>query len=139
MPRSCPLGRGAPSARGSGLRTQDSELRTQNSRLSGGETVAPPPDRLDAGLAVAEIADAGKKAPPLKRGSVNIISMRDGEMFWGQVFLDGVDKGRTPLILKAVNHRIKVTLSRWPRFLGSMHAELQICVPRNGPRGVTRN
>src|SRR5262249_10486978 len=59
--------------------------------------------RVDAGLmAAVRPVDGGVRvvAIPLPRlGSVNVISTHDGEMFWSQVFLDGVDKGRTPLTL----------------------------------------
>src|SRR5439155_25342323 len=65
---------------------------------SGSEAVAP----ADGGAArVAEAAaDGGRHLVfPSRRGSVNVIALRDGEMFWGQVFLDGVEQGRTPLTL----------------------------------------
>lgn len=59
----------------------------------------------DAGAApvVSAAPDAGRRVatwvPPTRPGVVNVISTHDGEMFWGEVFLDGVEKGRTPLKL----------------------------------------
>ncbi len=37
--------------------------------------------------------------PPLRPGSLNLISTHDGEMFWSQVFVNNLDRGRTPLTL----------------------------------------
>jgi serine/threonine-protein kinase len=64
----------------------------------------------------AELPDAGKKVAVVpvapRRGSVNVISMHDGEMFWGQVFLDGVEKGRTPLTLDLLPGRYQLRVER---------------------------
>ncbi|MBL8954870.1 MAG: serine/threonine protein kinase [Myxococcaceae bacterium] len=72
----------------------------------------------DASVAVAvvEVVDAGTKVaavpPPARRGSVNVISMHGGEMFWGEVFLDGVEKGRTPLTLDLMPGRYQLRVER---------------------------
>jgi len=73
----------------------------------------------DAAVAIAAAAvDAGKAvvaAPvpvPVRRGSVNVISMHGGEMFWGEVFLDGVEKGRTPLTLDLMPGKYQLRVER---------------------------
>lgn len=68
----------------------------------------------DAAVAEAPPVDAGHKvvALPARPGSVNVISMHDGEMFWGQVFLDGVEKGRTPLTLELLPGRYQLRIER---------------------------
>jgi serine/threonine-protein kinase len=73
----------------------------------------------DAGSAPFVLApvDAGVRiavAVPLqpKRGSVNVISTHDGEMFWSQVFVDGVDKGRTPLMLDLMPGKYQLRVER---------------------------
>ncbi len=71
------------------------------------------PDAAVAAAPVPEV-DAGRKvavAPP-KPGSVNVISMHGGEMFWGEVFLDGVEKGRTPLTLDLMPGRYQLRVER---------------------------
>jgi serine/threonine-protein kinase len=47
-----------------------------------------------------------------RRGSVNVISTHDGEMFWSQVFVDGVDKGRTPLMLDLMPGKYQLRVER---------------------------
>ncbi|MBK7859103.1 MAG: protein kinase [Archangiaceae bacterium] len=74
--------------------------------------------QVDAGavLAVDPVPDAGRRGPLIavlpRRGSVNVISTHDGEMFWGQVFLDGVEKGRTPLTLDLAPGRYQLRVER---------------------------
>ncbi len=77
----------------------------------------PTPDAGSGQLAVEPRApDAGAKTVavyvPPKRGSVNVISTHDGEMFWSQVFVDGIDKGRTPLTLDLMPGRYQLRVER---------------------------
>lgn len=77
---------------------------------------------VDAGVQVAEIEDAGttlvetlpiKKQPLIKKkGRVNVITTRGGEPYWAQVSIDGVSKGRTPLLLDLTPGRYAVRIER---------------------------
>ncbi len=88
---------------------------------------------VDAGLeAVAELADAGlaadeevpdagaavvAKKPPVvpagkKKGKMNVITTHAGEPYWAQVSIDGVPRGRTPLLLDLPVGRYLVRVER---------------------------
>ena len=49
-------------------------------------------------------------ARPRKPGKVNIVTTHDGDSYWAQVSIDGVPRGRTPLLLDlpAGSHQVKV-------------------------------
>lgn len=87
----------------------------------------------DAGATlVAEVADAGaeepevdagtmlavdpnpviKKHPGKKKGRVNVITTHGGEPYWAQVSIDGVPRGRTPLLLDLPVGRYQVLIER---------------------------
>ncbi|MBL9037018.1 MAG: protein kinase [Archangium sp.] len=59
----------------------------------------------DAGVEVAAVLapDAGRRSPlviaPRRKGRLNVVSTHAGEPYWATVSLDGVTKGRTPLLL----------------------------------------
>lgn len=72
----------------------------------------------DAG-APAEVADAGAavepgptdpRRPTRRKGKVNVLTTNRGEPWWAQVSVDGVAKGRTPLLLElpAGRHVVRV-------------------------------
>jgi serine/threonine protein kinase len=54
-----------------------------------------------------------KKLPVRKRGKVNVVTTHNGEPYWAQVSVDGVAKGRTPLVLdlEQGKHAIRVERS----------------------------
>lgn len=86
----------------------------------------------DAGALIAEVADAGaeepevdagtmlavdpnpviKKQPGKKKGRVNVITTHGGEPYWAQVSIDGVPRGRTPLLLDLPVGRYQVLIER---------------------------
>ncbi|MFZ5438645.1 MAG: protein kinase domain-containing protein [Myxococcota bacterium] len=87
------------------------------------------PQEADAGEALALVEDAGvepedevpdagavTKRPPAgatkKKGKMNVISTHAGEPYWAQVSIDGVPKGRTPLLLDLPVGRYKVRVER---------------------------
>jgi eukaryotic-like serine/threonine-protein kinase len=70
---------------------------------------------IDAGATVLAVAiDAGAKVydtgTPKRRGRLNVITTHAGEPYWAQVSLDGVPKGRTPLLLEVSPglHQVRV-------------------------------
>lgn len=82
---------------------------------------------FDAGAAVALAEDAGvtepedepvdagalvKKPVGKKKGKMNVITTHAGEPYWAQVSIDGVPKGRTPLLLDLPVGRYKVRVER---------------------------
>jgi eukaryotic-like serine/threonine-protein kinase len=74
-------------------------------------------EEMDAGLeAVAIAADAGRSAPGVKsgarRGKLNVITTFKGEPYWAQVLIDGVSKGRTPLLLELAIGKYVVRVER---------------------------
>ncbi|MDP1822655.1 MAG: serine/threonine-protein kinase [Archangium sp.] len=77
---------------------------------------------LDAGAEEPEV-DAGtmlavepnpviKKQPGKKKGRVNVITTHGGEPYWAQVSIDGVPRGRTPLLLDLPVGRYQVLIER---------------------------
>ncbi len=81
-------------------------------------------EEVDAGLTVAELddagvdddgdggaqaeltADGGRAIVVAKRkGKLNVITMHGGEPYWAQVSIDGVSKGRTPLLVELLAGR----------------------------------
>jgi hypothetical protein len=81
------------------------------------------PEEVDAGVeAVAVVEDdpppeedAGRKAVrPVfaKKGKLSVITMLKGEPYWAQVLIDGVSKGRTPLLLDLPAGRYVVKVER---------------------------
>ncbi len=54
-----------------------------------------------------------KKQAVRKRGKVNVVTTHNGEPYWAQVSVDGVAKGRTPLVLdlEQGKHALKVERS----------------------------
>jgi serine/threonine-protein kinase len=70
--------------------------------------VEDPDEEPDAGVVVKKVpTPAGKK-----KGKMNVISTHDGEPYWAQVSIDGVPKGRTPLLLDLPVGRYKVRVER---------------------------
>ncbi len=75
---------------------------------AGVEAPVPP----DAGAAVV-VVDPGLKRPGAKkRGRVNVITTHAGEPYWAQVSIDGVPKGRTPLLLELPIGRYQMRVER---------------------------
>ncbi len=49
---------------------------------------------------------------PLKRGKLNVITTHAGEPYWAQVLIDGVSRGRTPLLLELPTGKYQVRVER---------------------------
>ena len=72
----------------------------------------PDEPELDAGT-VAVIDPPTIKRPGLKkRGKVNVITTHGGEPYWAQVSVDGVPRGRTPLLLDLPLGRYQLLIER---------------------------
>lgn len=69
---------------------------------------------VDAGtVAVAAVEpNPGIKKGPRKKGRVNVITTHAGEPYWAQVSIDGVPRGRTPLLLDLPVGRYHVLIER---------------------------
>ncbi len=69
---------------------------------------------VDAGTAVAavDLNPGIKKQGPKKKGRVNVITTHEGEPYWAQVSIDGVPRGRTPLLLDLPVGRYQVLIER---------------------------
>ncbi len=68
---------------------------------------------VDAGVVVVDVPSPnGGKKQLKKKGRVNVISVRGGEPYWAQVSVDGVSKGRTPLLLELLPGRYVVRVER---------------------------
>ncbi len=74
------------------------------------------PEVVDAGLAVVDSTpkDGGKRTvvTTKKKGRVNVITTRGGEPYWAQVSIDGVARGRTPLLVELTPGRYTVRIER---------------------------
>lgn len=84
---------------------------------AGLEFIAYPGPVEDAG--VLEEEDAGATATRLqpipmakRRGKMNVITTHAGEPYWAQVSIDGVPKGRTPILLEVPIGRHQVRVER---------------------------
>lgn len=83
----------------------------------------------DAGaLAVVESGPVVKKAGQKKRGRVNVITTHAGEPYWAQVSIDGVPRGRTPLLLELPVGKYQVRVER-PGFR-SLSREIRVASGR---------
>lgn len=73
-------------------------------------------EALDAGEEDAGVTlDAGRRAvskAPAKKGRLNVLTTHNGEPYWAQVMIDGVSKGRTPLLLELPAGRYQVRVER---------------------------
>jgi len=71
-------------------------------------------DDADAGAVVeASTADGGRAVVLAKRkGKLNVIAMHAGEPYWAQVSVDGVPRGRTPLLLDLPAGRYQLRVER---------------------------
>lgn len=74
--------------------------------------VADPPDAgadepADAGAQVAIDKPAGKRS-----GRLNVVTTHEGEPWWAQVSIDGVPRGRTPLLLDLPVGRYQLRVER---------------------------
>ena len=70
---------------------------------------------VDAGtvaVAAVEPNPGIKKQGPKKKGRVNVITTHAGEPYWAQVSIDGVPRGRTPLLLDLPVGRYHVLIER---------------------------
>jgi serine/threonine-protein kinase len=72
---------------------------------------------VDGGSALVEVSpppDAGKPTLISKRrnGKLNVITMHAGEPYWAQVSLDGIPRGRTPLLLDLPVGRYQMRVER---------------------------
>ncbi len=83
------------------------------------EDAGEPLEALDAGAeeetVVAGAHDGGKRAwvrAASKRGKLNVITTHKGEPYWAQVMIDGVSKGRTPLLLELPTGKYQVRVER---------------------------
>lgn len=75
---------------------------------------APEPE-VDAGSVAVVVADPNpgiKKQGLKKKGRVNVITTHAGEPYWAQVSIDGVPRGRTPLLLDLPVGRYHVLIER---------------------------
>lgn len=64
-------------------------------------------DEVDAGVALVK-----KQPTPKKKGQMNVISTHGGEPYWAQVSIDGVMRGRTPLLLDLPAGKYQVRVER---------------------------
>ena len=62
---------------------------------------------VDAGTALVK-----KQPTPKRKGQMNVISTHDGEPYWAQVSIDGVMRGRTPLLLDLPVGKYRVRVER---------------------------
>lgn len=71
-------------------------------------------DDADGGALVEAPGDGGRTfvALPKRRGKLNVITMHAGEPYWAQVSIDGVPRGRTPLLLDLPIGRYQVRVER---------------------------
>ncbi|MBM4779607.1 MAG: protein kinase [Archangiaceae bacterium] len=72
-------------------------------------------DDGDAGVLVEAASDGGRPtyvAAPKRKGKLNVITMHAGEPYWAQVSIDGVPRGRTPLLLDLPAGRYQVRVER---------------------------
>ena len=74
-------------------------------------------DSVDAGVAVAAVdPNPNIKRPnpnnPKKKGRVNVITTHAGEPYWAQVSIDGIPRGRTPLLLDLPVGKYQVLIER---------------------------
>ena len=73
-------------------------------------------DVIDAGAeedaGVVAVVDPGVKRPGKKKGRVNVITTHAGEPYWAQVSIDGVPRGRTPLLLDLPVGKYQVLIER---------------------------
>jgi hypothetical protein len=89
------------------------------------EFAAFPEADAGAGTAVALAEDAGTgeeddgpddagalTKKPKKKGKMNVITTRGGELFWAQVSIDGTPRGRTPLLLDLPAGKYQVRVER---------------------------
>ncbi|MBL8923218.1 MAG: protein kinase [Myxococcaceae bacterium] len=69
---------------------------------------------VDAGALADVPADGGRVVVGLtkRRGKLNVITMHAGEPYWAQVSIDGVPRGRTPLLLDLPAGRYQVRVER---------------------------
>lgn len=58
-------------------------------------------EAVDAGALAEVMPDAGRPVAllPRKKGQLKVITLHDGEQYWAQVNIDGIPRGRTPLML----------------------------------------
>lgn len=104
-------GRPAPDA-GSAVALATPDASTEAAQPDAGQAVAlvtvdagaPPPE--DAGTRVA-VVPAGKKS-----GKLNVITTHGGEPWWAQVSIDGVPRGRTPILLDLPVGRYQLRVER---------------------------
>jgi hypothetical protein len=71
----------------------------------------------DAGVVLAAVAGVEPEPEPVRKatrprkpGRINIVTTHGGDSYWAQVTIDGVARGRTPLLLDlpAGSHQLKV-------------------------------
>jgi hypothetical protein len=72
---------------------------------------------IDGGAALVEVTpppDAGRPTIISKRrnGKLNVITMHAGEPYWAQVSIDGIPRGRTPLLLDLPVGRYQMRVER---------------------------
>ncbi len=75
-----------------------------------GEPEAPAPDAGTLAGVEPEVEPARRAPARPRKGRVNIVTTHDGDTYWAQVSVDGVPRGRTPLLLDLPpgSHQIKV-------------------------------
>jgi eukaryotic-like serine/threonine-protein kinase len=67
----------------------------------------------DAGALVdVSPTDGGRTVVARKKGRLNVITMHAGEPYWAQVSVDGVPRGRTPLLLELPAGRYQLRVER---------------------------
>lgn len=70
-------------------------------------------DEADAGALAEGAADGGRAVVASRRkGKLNVITMHAGEPYWAQVSVDGVPRGRTPLLLDLPVGRYQLRVER---------------------------
>ncbi|MDX2010235.1 MAG: protein kinase [Myxococcaceae bacterium] len=83
------------------------EAPDAGSEADAGTALVEAPQPLDGGRTVA-VNGTGKR----RHGQLNIITMHAGEPYWAQVSIDGVPRGRTPLLLDLPAGRYQMRVER---------------------------
>ena len=70
------------------------------------------PETVDAGAIASADPNPNYKRNLKKKGRVNVITTHAGEPYWAQVSIDGVPRGRTPLLLDLPVGKYQVLIER---------------------------
>ena len=82
-------------------------------RPDGSESVEELDEPTDASVNVISGMHKGPGVARISRkGKLSVITTHDGELYWAQVLIDGVARGRTPLLLDLPTGRYQVRIER---------------------------